>query len=91
MTTKATVADWIIDKSHIGEFTLAAEYGTIADCTIPVRLFDDDGELYLEGRVSPRTIDGEESVAFFLLNEAAADLGCTRMDYKMPGKAWETL
>lgn len=91
MTTNATVADWIIDKSHIGEFTFAAIYGKVEDCTIPVRLFDDDGELYLEGRVSPRTIDGEESVAFFLLNEAAADLGCTRMDYKMPGKAWETL
>lgn len=84
-------ADWIIDKSHIGDFTFAPEYGDVSLCTVPVRIYDDDDELYLEGRVSERMLDSDESDAFFLLNEATADLGATRMDYKDPKRGWITL
>ena len=84
-------ADWIIDKSHIGKHTFAAQYGDVALCTVPVRIYDDDGELYLEGRVSERMLDSDESDAFFLLNEAEADLGATRMDYQDPRHGWITL
>jgi hypothetical protein len=84
-------ADWIIDKSLIGNFTLAEQYGDVTLCTVPVRIYDDDGELYLEGRISPRMLDSDESDAFFLLNEASADLGATRMDYKDPKYGWITL
>jgi hypothetical protein len=84
-------ADWIIDKSHIGKFTLAPQYGDVTLCTVPVRIYDDDGELYLEGRVSARMLDSDESDAFFLLTEAEADLGATRMDYEDPRRGWITL
>lgn len=84
-------ADWIIDKSHVGHFTLAKQYGTVSLCTIPVRIYDGDNVLYLEGRVSERMLDSDESDAFFLLDEAAADLGATRMDYKDSVRGWKTL
>lgn len=84
-------ADWIIDKSHIGEFTLAQQFGDPALCTVPVKIYDGDGELYLEARVSERMLDSDESDAFFFLDEARADLGATRMDYQDPKHGWITL
>jgi hypothetical protein len=83
--------DWVIDKSHIGEFTVAPKWGNAALCTVPVKIYDGDGVLYLEGRISARMLDSDGEDAFFLLDEAGADLGATRMDYLDPHHGWITL
>lgn len=55
------------------------------------RLFDDDGELYYEGRCGDlEAADGDN--AFAPLDWAEANDGCTRMDYRKVGEQeWETL
>ena len=55
------------------------------------RLFDDDGELYYEGKCKDLDQQDEES-AFAPLDWAEHDAGCTRMDYRKKGeKEWKTL
>jgi hypothetical protein len=65
--------------------------GSIYDaaCDYPFRfqLFDDDGNLYYEGRST--TCDDE--AAFDPLDWAEADSGCTYIEYQQPNGKWEQL
>lgn len=59
--------------------------------TIPIRLLDDDGEVYYEGRASrKRILDSSEEYAFEPLDWAMADAGCTELQYFDNGE-WQTL
>ena len=74
--------DFLEDKKfdkHIPEET--PEY--VAKCVYPFRLFDDDGELYFEGRSA-------DSSSFDPLDYFGAAFGCTDIQYLEKGK-WESL
>jgi hypothetical protein len=62
---------------------LAAGEGT------PFRLYDDDGELYYDGRLIG---DSESEDAFGPLDDfGRPNAGATEIRYLRPGKGWETL
>lgn len=63
-----------------------AQWGE-ANLPFQFRLYDDDGELYYEGRCNDR----ESEKAFFPLDWASFDSGCTRIDYLQDNGKWETL
>lgn len=59
--------------------------------TIPIRLMDDDGEVYYEGRATRKRIpDSSEEYAFEPLDWAMADAGCTELQY-FDDDEWQTL
>ena len=59
--------------------------------TLEVRLLDDDGEVYYEGRATrERILDSPEERAFDVLDWAMADAGCTELQY-FDGGEWQTL
>ena len=85
---------WIITKDHITDCDIlpsCAGKGNFVLATPPLpyrfRLYDDDGELYYEGRSDDRNSDA----AFAPLDWAMADSGCTRIDYLQDNGKWETL
>ena len=94
----AIPAHWVIDTDHL-ETDPASEYnctgytrGDASRCTVPVKLFDDDGVLYYSGRIAPETLDADADTAFLMLDWAENDSGCTRMDYRDPKDGhWKTL
>lgn len=57
---------------------------------VEFRLLDDDGIPYYEGRIRRDWIDGDEELAFSPLTWAAADAGCTEMQYSENGE-WKVL
>ena len=89
---------WVIDKDLLyasdTSFTDRTGHRSYAfregEDMVTFRLFDDDGELYYEGRIAQHWLDGEEALAFAPLDWARADAGCTRMDFFLHDK-WETL
>lgn len=59
--------------------------------TIPIRLLDDDGEVYYEGLATrKRILDSSEEHAFEPLDWAMADAGCTELQY-FDNNEWQTL
>lgn len=89
---------WIITKDHIedGEhegYTLAPQEALknplIKELLInKFRLFDDDGELYLEGLSTNQNAES----AFEPLDWATANFGCTNIKYLDPEtNKWESL
>jgi hypothetical protein len=58
----------------------------------PFRLYDDDGELYYEGRIIVGPVDeaGTE-LDFMPLDWAMSNAGCTRIDYRNAAGQWEML
>lgn len=56
------------------------------------RMYDDDGELYYEGRIITND-DGGSEIDFCPLDDfGMPNSGCTRIDYLgSDGKTWETL
>jgi hypothetical protein len=58
--------------------------------TLEIRLLDDDGEVYYEGRITRRRLEGAEDRAFEVLDWAMADAGCTELQFYDKGR-WETL
>ena len=88
---------WIVTKDHIcdGEYVgkhshnYTEEKFKTHDKT-KVKLYDDDGNLYLEGLVSTKDINGYEEVAFAMLNRFMYDLGVTYMEYEEDGE-WKVL
>ncbi len=54
------------------------------------RLYDDDDELYYEGRLV-RDDEDDDDVLFAPLDWAMDDSGCTRIDYLSESGDWETL
>ncbi|MDR9847060.1 hypothetical protein [Herbaspirillum huttiense] len=81
---KLKFADGVLTRhALIGDFrkTLNFEF----------RLFDDDGELYYEGKCGDLDKADQER-AFEPLDWAMNDSGCTRMDYRKVGeREWKTL
>jgi hypothetical protein len=59
--------------------------------TLEIRLLDDDGEVYYEGRATrKRILHSSEEYAFEVLDWAMADAGCTELQY-FDGGEWQTL
>lgn len=82
---------FIIDKDHIndGEYnglTFGDTKGFEQFLTEKFKLYDDDGNLYYEGRASNQ----DDEVAFEPLDWAMADSGCTDIKYLYKGK-WQSL
>jgi hypothetical protein len=89
---------WMILKDHIsrpGERTRIGVSGGMVNPSVEeakklpyeFRLYDDDGNLYYEGRSDDR--DSED--AFHPLDYGESDAGCVRIDYKQDDGTWETL
>ena len=57
---------------------------------VPFRLYDDDDELYYEGVIKRRWVEGDERLPYSLFMFGANDAGTTRLDVKL-GARWETL
>jgi hypothetical protein len=93
-----SVALWIITQDHIDTGCANRKSMAVTDenqsrCTIPIRLYDDDGVLYYSGVAAPEhLLEGDEELAFEPLMWAAAHAGCTRLDYLDPVTCtWRTL
>jgi hypothetical protein len=84
------VADWVIDTDHLDTNQAGKGRGERSLCVVPFRIYDDDGTLYYEGRMSERTLDGCEDAAFDVLVFYTAYAGATRLDYIKNG-GWQTL
>ena len=91
-------AHWVIDVDHLeldpNSTSSRSGYtrGDASRCTVPVKLYDDDGVLYFSGRIAPETLDADADTAFLMLDWAERDTGCTRMDYRDPKDGqWKTL
>jgi hypothetical protein len=89
---------WTITKDHIATGADKPRVGfgsykgadAAADLPIRFKLYDDDGELYYEGRMA--TLDCDGDAAFAPLDWATADAGCTEMQVAQPGSdTFETL
>ena len=90
---------WVITKDHIndgesegyGRTMGAREPGPIRDHITKngqaFRLFDDDGELYYEGRF----LMGENHTGFEPLDWAMNNAGCTEIKFYEHQKGWRTL
>ncbi len=79
---------WCITKDHLdGNETVNKKTD---DMIIPIRLYDDDDILYYSGWMTQEFMD-EGEAAFEPLDWAMYNAGCTSMQYKEPGKEWETL
>jgi hypothetical protein len=89
-TTGSSVSDWVIDADHLGSNQAGRGRGERPLCTVPFRIYDGDDTLYYEGRMSERTLDGCEELAFDVLNYYTAWAGATRLDYMKNGE-WQTL
>jgi hypothetical protein len=74
--------DIIGDDAYTGEVFARLDEST-EKCTIPFRLFDDDGELYFEGL-------GSNSSSFAPLDNFGSGFGCTDIQYFENNK-WESL
>ena len=85
---------WIIDKDLLfigdGSDVVPSRAGKIRSKNfdenyflqqelVKFRLFDDDGELYYEGRMTKKRLDSEH--AFAPLDWAMNDSGCTYLEY----------
>ncbi len=79
---------WCITIDHLDDLTKISEKSK--DMTILIRLYDDDDVLYYSGWMTQELMDEGES-AFEPLDWAMFEAGCTSMQYKEPGKGWETL
>lgn len=78
---------WIITKDHISEAGQTSAVGTRHrnlkpgeedKCTIPFKLFDDDGILYYEGLMTAKSADSMQ-VFSPLHGWAMPDSGCTEI------------
>lgn len=84
---------WVITKDHIDGF----EHGAVDKLSDRVqqiikngkafRLYDDDGELYYEGRF---LMHPDHHTGFEPLDWAMPNVGCTEIKYREQGR-WETL
>jgi hypothetical protein len=88
--TVSSIADWVIDADHLDTNQTGRGRGERVLCVVPFRIYDDDGKLYFEGRMSERTLDGSEELAFDVLSYYTAWAGATRLDYMKNG-GWQTL
>ena len=92
---------WIITRDHISDDAPnrvgahSADYDETKFATRPqldIRLLDDDGEVYYEGRATEkRILDSSEIRAFDVLDWAMNDAGCTELQYRKGSGPWETL
>ena len=55
------------------------------------KAYDDDGELYYEGKYISRSGELDEMAFSPLEDFCMPDSGCTEIRYKMPNGKWETL
>jgi hypothetical protein len=80
---------WVITKDHISEPDCKSAVGVRSrkeiapdEPTVPFKLYDDDGELYYEGLITTKALNGNESLAFApLWNFGMPNAGCTTMRY----------
>ncbi|MDR0826836.1 MAG: hypothetical protein LBN33_03015 [Desulfovibrio sp.] len=92
--TKDLISDCVPDgTSRVGVHSADYDAERFAVLpTLPVRVLDDDGEVYYEGRATrERILDSYEDRAFDFLDWAMADAGCTELQYKEGRGSWETL
>lgn len=98
--TNQMAFNWIITKDHLASELTKPRVGCgcydrailtaalMEQLPFHFRLYDDDDQLYYEGRSN----DCTSQAAFRPLDWAVADSGCTRIDYSSDGgMAWETL
>lgn len=83
--------NWVITKDHIGgyqhdDLSLSDRAKEIVKKGTPFRLYDDDGELYYEGRF----LMTDDHTGFEPLDWAMANDGCTEIKLFENGK-WATL
>jgi len=81
-------AHWCITVDHLEGVEKISE--KTPDMIIPIRLYDDDNELYYSGWMTQHLMDDGEN-AFEPLDWATWNAGCTYMKYKEPGKDWKVL
>ena len=80
---------WCITKDHLDDDEIKINEFT-EDMVVKVRLYDDDDILYYSGYMTQELMDDGEN-AFEPLDWGMPVSGCTSMQYKEPGKGWETL
>jgi len=98
---------WIITRDRLNEESTTPEmtnFNRVGTCssnyneekfakadTIPIRLLDDDGNIYYEGRATrKRILDSSADYAFEPLDWAMNDAGATELQYFDNGQ-WQTL
>lgn len=88
---KATRESWSPGSTKRSDFTLEQRAAFAQSLPYEFQLYDDDGELYYEGKCGDIT-DAPEHLAFAPLDYGMADAGCTTLKYRKAGVGkWEVL
>lgn len=80
--------DHLEDKSIL--LLLGSQQQDLKKYTNPIRLYDDDGELYYSGLTDHPVTDLPADEAFLALDWAGPHSGCTELKY-LEGETWYTL
>lgn len=89
------MASVLITYDHLEEKSIALLLGAqqispLSEYKFPIRLYDDDGELYYSGLSDCPLSDLSEDETFLALDWAEGNAGCTELRY-LEGENWHTL